>query len=160
MTKFRTISSPVALAACGAFLVPEPLGTCFVQAALIWWLFRKTGTPCLTLLSAWWRAARRHLARLIFLLLARGHCATVNYRFGKGSFGYEVPMARWSRSMGRAEHYRALAKQCLQWAHEATSDDIRNSYLDLERQWLEAASKLDGLPPVRSPSRTQNLITE
>jgi hypothetical protein len=35
MTKFRTIKSHVALAACGAFLVPEPFGTCFVLAAAI-----------------------------------------------------------------------------------------------------------------------------
>jgi hypothetical protein len=49
------------------------------------------------------------------------------------------------------------AKQCLQWAHEAIEDDLCRAYLDLERQWLAAASKLDGLPPVRSPSRTQTL---
>ena len=57
------------------------------------------------------------------------------------------------RSMARADKYRALARQYLQWAGEATTDDICKAYLDLERQWLETASKLDGLPAVRSPSR-------
>jgi hypothetical protein len=57
----------------------------------------------------------------------------------------------------RADEYRAPAKQCLQWAHEATSDDVCKAYLDLEKQWLETASKLDGLPSVRSPSRTETL---
>jgi hypothetical protein len=41
MIRVREISSPIALAACGAFLVPEPLGICFVLAAGIWWLWRK-----------------------------------------------------------------------------------------------------------------------
>jgi hypothetical protein len=59
MIKLRAIKSPVALAACGAFLVPEPLGSCFVLAAAIWWLYRKVGGPCRTLLSFWGRAARR-----------------------------------------------------------------------------------------------------
>jgi hypothetical protein len=41
ITKFREIKSPVALATLGAFAVPEPLGTCFVLAAAIWWSCRK-----------------------------------------------------------------------------------------------------------------------
>ncbi len=45
------MKSPIALAACGAFLVPEPLGTCFVVVAAIWWLCRKIGSPLRTLLS-------------------------------------------------------------------------------------------------------------
>jgi hypothetical protein len=41
MAGFRQIKSPVALATFGAFLVPEPLGTCLVLLAAIWWLWRK-----------------------------------------------------------------------------------------------------------------------
>lgn|GEM_PF-5952112 len=41
ITKFREIKSPVALAILGAFVVPEPLGTCFMLAAAIWWSCRK-----------------------------------------------------------------------------------------------------------------------
>ena len=36
----REIKSPPALAALGAFFVPEPLGACLVLAAAIWWLCR------------------------------------------------------------------------------------------------------------------------
>jgi len=54
--KFRAIKSPTTLAACGAFLVPEPLGICCVLAAGIWWLCRKMGGPHRTLLSFWRRA--------------------------------------------------------------------------------------------------------
>ncbi len=64
MIQFRAIKSPVALAACGAFLVPEPFGTCIVLAAAIWWLCRRIGGPCHTLLSFWGRAVRRLSARL------------------------------------------------------------------------------------------------
>jgi hypothetical protein len=64
MVKFRRIKSPLALAACGAFLVPEPFGACFVLAAAIWWLCRKMESPRLTPLFSWARAARRHFARL------------------------------------------------------------------------------------------------
>lgn len=59
MMKFRAIKSPVGLAACGAFLVPEPLGTCLVLAAAIWWLCRKIAGPCRMLLLFWERAVRR-----------------------------------------------------------------------------------------------------
>lgn len=37
----REIKTPPALAAFGAFFVPEPLGACLVLAAAIWWLCRK-----------------------------------------------------------------------------------------------------------------------
>jgi hypothetical protein len=37
----REIKSPLALATLGAFFVPEPLGTCLILAAAIWWLCRK-----------------------------------------------------------------------------------------------------------------------
>lgn len=62
MIKVRTIKSPVTLAACGAFLVPEPLGACLVLTAGIWWLYRKIGAPCSSLLSLWEQAVRRHFA--------------------------------------------------------------------------------------------------
>jgi hypothetical protein len=64
MVKFSRINSPLALAACGAFLVPEPFGTCFVLAAAIWWLCRKMESPRLTLLFSWGRAVRRHFGWL------------------------------------------------------------------------------------------------
>jgi hypothetical protein len=41
MKSLRKIKSPAALAAFGAFFVPEPLGACVVFAAAIWWSWRK-----------------------------------------------------------------------------------------------------------------------
>jgi hypothetical protein len=52
MTSFRRINSPVALATCGMFLVPEPFGACLLLAAAIWWLWRKTGCPCRSMVSS------------------------------------------------------------------------------------------------------------
>jgi hypothetical protein len=37
----RNIKTPRALAALGAFFVPEPFGACLVLAAAAWWLCRK-----------------------------------------------------------------------------------------------------------------------
>jgi hypothetical protein len=61
MTNFRGINSPVALATCGMFLVPEPFGACLLLAAAIWWLWRKAGCPCRTMLSSFWEGVRRGL---------------------------------------------------------------------------------------------------
>jgi hypothetical protein len=61
MTNFRGIKSPVALATCGMFLVPEPFGACLLLAAAIWWLWRKTGRPCRSMLSSFREAVRRGL---------------------------------------------------------------------------------------------------
>jgi hypothetical protein len=61
MTNFRKINSPVALATCGMFLVPEPFGACLLLAAAIWWLWRKTGCPCRNVLLSFREAVRRRL---------------------------------------------------------------------------------------------------
>jgi hypothetical protein len=61
MTSFRRINSPVALATCGMFLVPEPFGACLVLAAAIWWLWRKAGCPCLSMVSSLRERVRRGL---------------------------------------------------------------------------------------------------
>jgi hypothetical protein len=51
-----------------------------------------------------------------------------------------------------AAEYRAMAEECFKWAGEAHSDEVRVSYLQLAQVWLDAASKLDGLPPTRTQS--------
>ena len=61
MTSFRRINSPVALATCGLFLVPEPFGGCLLLAAAIWWLWRKAGCPCRSMLSSFWEVVSRGL---------------------------------------------------------------------------------------------------
>jgi hypothetical protein len=61
MTYFRKINSPVALATCGMFLVPEPFGACLLLAAAVWWLWRKAGCPCRNMLLSFREAVRPRL---------------------------------------------------------------------------------------------------
>jgi len=49
-------------------------------------------------------------------------------------------------SMKTAAEYRAMAEECLKWAREARTNEVRASYLQLAQVWLDAAYKLDGLP--------------
>ena len=62
--------------------------------------------------------------------------------------------------MKTAAEYRAMAEECLRWAGEAKAKEVRVSLLQLAQVWLDAASKLDGLPPTRTeplpdePSKT------
>ena len=53
--------------------------------------------------------------------------------------------------MKTAAEYRAMAEECFAWAREARTSEVRASYLQLAQVWLDAASKLDGLPPIRTP---------
>ena len=47
--------------------------------------------------------------------------------------------------MKTAAHYRALAEECIKWAGEAHTAEVRESYLQLARIWLDTASRLNGL---------------
>ena len=49
-----------------------------------------------------------------------------------------------------AAEYRAMAEECFQWASEAKAKEVRVSLRQLAQVWLDAASKLDGLPPTRT----------
>ena len=51
--------------------------------------------------------------------------------------------------MKTAKDYRAMAEECVKWAREARDDDVRAPLLQLAQTWLDAASKLDGLPANR-----------
>jgi hypothetical protein len=51
--------------------------------------------------------------------------------------------------MKTAAEYRAMAEECFKWAREASDEAVRTSYLQIGQVWLDAASKLDGLPATR-----------
>ena len=52
--------------------------------------------------------------------------------------------------MKTATEYRAMAEECYKWAREAQANEARVSLKQLAQVWLDAASKLDGLPPTRT----------
>ena len=54
--------------------------------------------------------------------------------------------------MKTAAEYRAMAEECFQWAREAKAKEVSVSLRQLAQVWLDAASKLDGLPPTRTQS--------
>jgi hypothetical protein len=57
--------------------------------------------------------------------------------------------------MKMAAEYRAMAEECFKWEREALSDEVREPYLQLAQViWLDAASKLDGLPATRIAAAT------
>jgi hypothetical protein len=53
-------------------------------------------------------------------------------------------------SMKTAAEYRAMAEECLKWAREARTSEVRASYSQLAQVWLDAAYKLDGVPATRA----------
>jgi hypothetical protein len=44
--------------------------------------------------------------------------------------------------MTTADEFSEYAKECLRWADEATTDDERQSFLDMARDWTLAALHL------------------
>jgi hypothetical protein len=56
--------------------------------------------------------------------------------------------------MADANEYRQYADECLESARTATTEDVRNQFLDLAKMWMTAAQQLDdgiSIPP--SPER-------
>jgi hypothetical protein len=50
--------------------------------------------------------------------------------------------------MKTAAEYRSMAEDCFRWAREAKAhEEVHVSLRQLAQVWLDAASKLDGLPP-------------
>ena len=52
--------------------------------------------------------------------------------------------------MKTATEYRTMAEECFRWAREAKAKEVRVSLVQLAQVWLDAASKLDGLPATRT----------
>ncbi len=52
--------------------------------------------------------------------------------------------------MKTAAEYRTMAEECFKWAREAKAKEARDSLRQLAQVWLDAASKLDGLPPTET----------
>ena len=56
-----------------------------------------------------------------------------------------------------AKDCRAMAEGCAKSAHEARDDDVSAPLLQLGQIWLDAASKLDGLPAGQVPPTPERL---
>jgi len=53
--------------------------------------------------------------------------------------------------MKTAGEYRAMAEECFKWAREAQVKEVRVPLQQPAQVWLDAASKLDGVPAAITP---------
>jgi hypothetical protein len=50
--------------------------------------------------------------------------------------------------MSSAKEFREFAKECVDWARTAKSEEERNIFLQMAQTWIEAAGRLEN-PPVK-----------
>jgi hypothetical protein len=62
--------------------------------------------------------------------------------------------------MKTAAEYRAMAEECFSWAQEAHTKEVSESYVQMAQVWLNAASFIDGGPPIRTapPARPNKAV--
>ena len=48
--------------------------------------------------------------------------------------------------MATVSEYRQFANECLRWATEAETEEERNAFLQMARDWTLAALRLEGVP--------------
>jgi hypothetical protein len=58
--------------------------------------------------------------------------------------------------MKTAAEYRAMAEECFRWARQAQTSEARVPLRQLAQIWLDAASKLDGLPTTQTQPPPEN----
>ena len=47
--------------------------------------------------------------------------------------------------MATAEEYRQFATECFRWADEAETEEMREAFLQMARDWTAAALRTEGL---------------
>jgi hypothetical protein len=58
--------------------------------------------------------------------------------------------------MTTTTEYREYAQECTRWAAQARSEAMRTAFLDMARQWMEAALRVQGvIPPDVTDRRAQ-----
>ncbi len=60
----------------------------------------------------------------------------------------------WDEAMATAAHYRKLAEECFQWAHEARDMSVRQHYAKLCQIWLECAARAELRSGALTPPET------
>ena len=63
--------------------------------------------------------------------------------------------------MTTAPEYRKFADECLRWADEAETEEFKNAFLQMARDWTLAALRLEGVldPPQVEGSAAQTGVT-
>ena len=47
--------------------------------------------------------------------------------------------------MATADEYRAFARECLKWAEEADTDEVRDAFIQMALDWKAAALRTEGI---------------
>lgn len=50
--------------------------------------------------------------------------------------------------MTTPEECRKYAKECYEWVRKAKTDTERQTFLDMANDWVQAAARQDGRPPI------------
>jgi len=50
-------------------------------------------------------------------------------------------------AMATAQEYRKFAEECLRWADEAETEEFKDAFIQMDRDWTLAAMRLDAPPP-------------
>jgi hypothetical protein len=56
--------------------------------------------------------------------------------------------------MSTADEYQKFARDCLRWAARARTEEPREQFLGLARDWTEAASRIEGAPAIEADKRS------
>jgi hypothetical protein len=67
-----------------------------------------------------------------------------NPDFGCGLIASWV-MSSWRPTMTTVQEYRKFAEECLRWATEAETEEFKNAFIEMARDWTLAAMRLDGV---------------
>jgi hypothetical protein len=58
--------------------------------------------------------------------------------------------------MTTAQEYRKFAEECLRWATEAETEEFKDAFIQMARDWTLAAMRLEGFPaPLPGKSEDQ-----
>jgi hypothetical protein len=56
--------------------------------------------------------------------------------------------------MSTADEYHKFARDCLRWAARARTEEQREQFLSLARNWTEAALEIEGAPAIEPDKRS------
>jgi hypothetical protein len=59
--------------------------------------------------------------------------------------------------MTTADEYHRYARECLQWASEAKTEEQRANFFAMARTWMQAALQMAGAPALAEPAGNPKL---
>jgi hypothetical protein len=57
--------------------------------------------------------------------------------------------------MAKAQEYRKFAEECLRWADEAETEEFKDAFIQMARDWTLAAMRLEAVAAPPPPASRQ-----